>query len=234
MAIWAVTVGANMARAAGLHTPGKHYMARAANIRTYTEGRFDPVGQLDETVTPIDEMQRYAPGEYDSGDELPKDTSRLGLLVLPDDLTSERSELQTQPFHAAVGFASDAVADRDIWSMPVQQFRDAALRDAQSRVESHYNVDVALLDGCEPIAACVQWCQQHHLQGVVVLKPTQGPWAELCTPLTTRLRENGTPLLQVRRQWDKALHPHATKGYFTFKQQIPRLLKRWDHFETDK
>jgi deoxyribodipyrimidine photo-lyase len=43
---------------AGLHTPGKHYLARAENIEKFTLGRFDPAGQLDEKAQaiPLDQI----------------------------------------------------------------------------------------------------------------------------------------------------------------------------------
>jgi deoxyribodipyrimidine photo-lyase len=37
----------------GLHTRGKHYVARAENIARYTDGRYDPAGQLDENPAPL-------------------------------------------------------------------------------------------------------------------------------------------------------------------------------------
>ena len=40
---------------AGLHTRGKHYLARATNIRANTPGRFDPSGELDEAAAPLSE-----------------------------------------------------------------------------------------------------------------------------------------------------------------------------------
>lgn len=39
---------------AGLHTKGKHYLARAENIRIHTRGRFDPRGQLQRAHRTID------------------------------------------------------------------------------------------------------------------------------------------------------------------------------------
>ena len=39
---------------AGLHTRGKPYVARAENIRRYTDGRFSPQG-LDEAPAPLEE-----------------------------------------------------------------------------------------------------------------------------------------------------------------------------------
>ena len=40
---------------AGLHTRGKHYLARAENIARYTGDRFGPVGGLNENADPIEE-----------------------------------------------------------------------------------------------------------------------------------------------------------------------------------
>ena len=42
---------------AGLHTRGKHYLARAENIARYTDGHFDPRGQLDEQAGPLTEPE---------------------------------------------------------------------------------------------------------------------------------------------------------------------------------
>lgn len=42
---------------AGLHTPGKHYLARAENIRRFTNGRFDPYGELNEDAAPLHEPE---------------------------------------------------------------------------------------------------------------------------------------------------------------------------------
>ncbi|MBT8446195.1 MAG: hypothetical protein KJO38_03535, partial [Gammaproteobacteria bacterium] len=40
---------------AGLHTRGKHYVARADNIARYTQGRFRPDGQLHPDPAPVDD-----------------------------------------------------------------------------------------------------------------------------------------------------------------------------------
>ncbi|MGY9006925.1 MAG: FAD-binding domain-containing protein, partial [Alphaproteobacteria bacterium] len=40
----------------GLHTKGKTYLARASNIAKYTDGRFNPQGQLSSTADPLIEQ----------------------------------------------------------------------------------------------------------------------------------------------------------------------------------
>ena len=42
---------------AGLHTKGKHYLARAENIARFTEGRFNPTGQLNEGAEALVEAE---------------------------------------------------------------------------------------------------------------------------------------------------------------------------------
>ena len=44
----------------GLHTVGKTYLARASNIEKYTEGRFNPAGQLAEEAPALTEDQDYS------------------------------------------------------------------------------------------------------------------------------------------------------------------------------
>ena len=46
---------------AGLHTKGKHYVARAENIARHTGGRFAPHGALNEAPTPLQEPDPPAP-----------------------------------------------------------------------------------------------------------------------------------------------------------------------------
>ena len=44
---------------AGLHTRGKNYVARADNIARYTQGRYNPAGQLDEDPAPLSEAEPH-------------------------------------------------------------------------------------------------------------------------------------------------------------------------------
>jgi deoxyribodipyrimidine photo-lyase len=39
-----------------------------------------------------------------------------------------------------------------------------------------------------------------------------------------RLEAAGLRVAPARRGWDAAFWPHATKGFFAFKTQIPRLI----------
>jgi deoxyribodipyrimidine photo-lyase len=43
--------------------------------------------------------------------------------------------------------------------------------------------------------------------------------------LIPALEAEGISVLRVRRSWDSNAWPHATKGFFPFREQIPTLLQ---------
>ncbi len=82
---------------AGLHTPGKHYLARAENILRNTEGRFDPRGQLNESAVAMSESAsasesasdfepRRQPWRAPVQVSLPASDAATALLLTEDDL----------------------------------------------------------------------------------------------------------------------------------------------------
>ena len=52
-----------------------------------------------------------------------------------------------------------------------------------------------------------------------------GPVADALAQMVPGLAREGIALVQVRRAWDSAFWPHAKKGFFAFKEQIPSLLR---------
>ncbi|MFM2237578.1 MAG: hypothetical protein RL209_1612, partial [Pseudomonadota bacterium] len=51
-----------------------------------------------------------------------------------------------------------------------------------------------------------------------------GPVADLFAKFAPRLEREGIKLVQIRRSWDEKFWPHATKGFFPFKEKIPKIL----------
>jgi deoxyribodipyrimidine photo-lyase len=52
----------------------------------------------------------------------------------------------------------------------------------------------------------------------------RGPLYDWLTEATSALAAQGIVLAEWRRDWDSAIWPHATAGFFKLKQQIPRIL----------
>lgn len=129
----------------GLHSKGKHYLARASNIRRFTEGRFNPVGQLNENASALVDDNVFETQPFESVTSL-KDINfpslsccPAGLLVAPDDLSPESGELSETPFSSLCVFSGDDVLNTYNASPKVREFLSEAVDDAGERLSRHWD-----------------------------------------------------------------------------------------------
>ncbi|SIQ09636.1 MULTISPECIES: FAD-binding domain-containing protein [Acidiphilium] len=196
---------------AGLHTPGKHYLARAENIARYTNARFDPRGQLDETAESLTEEippPRPVPPVFDkpiNGD--------VALLLHDDDCDPGSLDLAGCTVRAVAGLAMPAPRATRGVAPPVAAFAHGAVEDALCRAERRFGVAAVRLDDSAAITA---WSSEHDLPVITPYAPV-GPVADALAVLPT-------PPRAVPRAWDRHFWPHATKGFFQLRQHIPAYL----------
>jgi len=201
---------------AGLHTPGKTYLATRENIARFTGGRFAPNGLAREAVAlpdappplpkpPPPAAQRPPPGSF-------------VLLVTPEDLDPEPGLLDENQTLAVV------VADDPGLSSGDRAFRftQGAARDAVERLASRLEVPVGLLPdlSAESLAAAAR---SAGLKRIVTPYAPVGPTATALARLAPALAQEGLEIVQVRRAWDDRLWPHARAGFFAFQKAIPAL-----------
>ncbi|MGI1663126.1 FAD-binding domain-containing protein [Palleronia sp. KMU-117] len=205
---------------AGLQTPGKHYIARAENIARHTGGRFDPRGQLDEAPRPLEgppppPRQPIAPGGW------PDPARRTGIVLTEDDLSPgfAVAGLQVAATLVVPGVGSRsplAVAPR------VESFTRGAIADALSRHAAQLG-EVTVLEAAEP-SALSDWARAQNLDQIVLPHVPTGPAADRLAPLLAEARGRGLDVVRVLRPYDAAAWPHATAGFFRFREAIPRLI----------
>lgn len=213
---------------AGLQTVGKHYLAQADNIHRFTDGRFDPTGQLAQDapplpptdspgLTPLKWPENPAPG--DSGGE-------RGLLLLGDDLHPESSPLATLDIATiATGWDHQQALDHRL-APAVVEFSRAAMADAGHRAAVHFNRPLTSLEPDHWVDSVLAWAGHNRLRTLCFNRPPVGLWQES----VARLRAAKPDSLQLEaavRPWDRSLWPHATAGFFRFRQQIPAAVARF-------
>jgi len=213
---------------AGLQTKGKIYLARASNIAQYTEGRFAETPQLvkDAAALPWDGLAELPLEPLLLGPAFLASAApagRTGLLLHPEDLFVEGSELSHWPV--------SAIGVLDTWSLEpgfqpearVAAWSSAALREAAERAARHYGAPVEFLSDRPQgtsLASTVQtFCSAHRFESLVTIAPMTGPWKDCLEELPQGL------LVKVRRGHDLALFPRARRGFFDFGRQIPNYLK---------
>jgi deoxyribodipyrimidine photo-lyase len=202
---------------AGLQTPGKTYLARAANISKYTEGRFRPEHQLAAHAAPVDGPPNPPRGEPPvSGSWAPG--RRTGLLLTEDDLAPGfLFEAGLAPEGTGVLLGDDARSPLAI-AEHVARFTEGAVTDTLSRFGARLGPVAGPWRGDDAIAAAADWAQG--FEQIVLPYPPTGPAAERVDRLAARI---DVPVIRVLRASDARAWPHATHGFFRFKDRIPKL-----------
>lgn len=203
---------------AGLQTAGKTYLATAENIARFTNGRFHPKG-LATSVTPLPitpaplAVPLIEIGQYDSN-------KPALLLVTHEDMAPET--LFNDPKQiAGVVIATD---DNFLWGDKARSFAGNGAEDICTRAAENY--------ACTPVMIPHLHAEQLlsisrtlKVKQIVTPYAPVGPVADALQEITLALASEGIQLVQVRRNWDTHLWPHANKGFFPFKEKLPATLQ---------
>jgi deoxyribodipyrimidine photo-lyase len=204
---------------AGLHTPGKTYLARRSNIERYVDRALltDVTGmeRLDDArvtaATLVDDANpARVPPEPLATRVVPSDR-RIGLWLHDDDLLPEVSELAScRPVAVGGWLVPDDGSDLR------EAHRLRALRDGLSRASSHFGCVAEGVDAAFTTDAVRAWANRHRLDEVVAFAPFVGPVRDASASMK---EATGVPITLVRRAWDRALLPFATGGFFGFREK---------------
>ncbi|KMO39626.1 deoxyribodipyrimidine photolyase [Methylobacterium tarhaniae] len=181
---------------AGLHTRGKHYLARRDNVRAFTEGRHDPAG-LDEGAACLDEA--VPPREVPPAPADPAPDGPVALFLHLDDLHPESLPLGG----ARVMRVGGLVASVEGAAERVRAADDAAMADALVRAGAHF--------GCPAGPVREGWAGD--LPVVTPFAPL-GPSAEALPAGCSR----------IRRVWDERAWPLSNRGYSRLRGAIPKVM----------
>jgi deoxyribodipyrimidine photo-lyase len=205
---------------AGIQTPGKPYVARADNIARYTDGRFDPRGQLDEAPLPLDappppQRRPVPPGGA------PAPGMRTGLVLTEDDLSP--GALIAGLDIAATAVVTGVAARSPLAVAPgVLAFTEGAIADTRARHGDRLG-EVTRIDAADP-EALRDWARTNGLAQIVHPWIPVGPAADTARPLLAAAGDAGIGVVPLLRPYDAASRPHATAGFFRFREAIPRLV----------
>ncbi|PJF08283.1 FAD-binding domain-containing protein [Pseudorhodobacter sp. MZDSW-24AT] len=207
---------------AGLHTPGKTYLAKAEAITTLSDGRYWPKGLATQDFPisgPANPPAGPCPqgGAWDHG--LP-----TALLLHEEDLSPDwLLNAGLRPLSTAFLLDPEARSPRPV-SPLIKDFLRQGVEDCIQR----HSADLASLHGPVhgpgAVDAVVAWARQTAALQVVTPFAPVGPVADLLTDLDQRLAAENIRLVRAMRPYDAALWPHATHGFFRFHQAARALV----------
>ena len=207
---------------AGLHTPGKTYLAKAANISEFTGGRFNPVGLATEAVA-LRERAHPAPRPPPVSQSWDPN-GRTGLLLTEEDLSPDfLFDAGLRPQATAM---YRATADRSPLSVAprVGNWVQAAMGDCGARWSDRLGWLSPVHEGEAGLLFLRDWALSEGLTQVVTPYAPIGPVAEHLVMLDRLLAPQGVRLVRVMRDWDATAWPRATHGFFQFRDVIPHLI----------
>lgn len=208
----------------GLQTVGKTYLARASNIKTYTEGRFslDPACLAPDAPPLPSRKPSPAPGLIQPG-QRPDPALPSVLLLHEEDLHAESWGLEAADIRAVIYPASPVARGNEALGEASVRFTQAALDDGAGRAAEHWSVKAIACDSADEVLAATRACGARQL---ITQRPQQGPVRDRFAELADSCDAAGVPLVSLTRDWDQAFHPYATKGFFKFKGAIETVFNQ--------
>ena len=210
---------------AGLHTRGKPYWAQAGNIATFTGGRFAPdradladVGEGLEATEP----EGLPPVQTLRDMAAPQPGVATAVLITDEDCSLDAlypgrfgicgaATLSASHLRSPLGVADHVAA-----------FEQGALADAAERAGGA----TARLRADRPDCLAA-WARQAGASQIVTAYVTRGPLRDWLDSAERHLAGEGITLCELRRDWDSAIWPHATAGFFKVKKKIPGILDQF-------
>jgi hypothetical protein len=215
---------------AGLQTVGKTYLATAQNIDFATEGRFRPRGLATQAIALEDDAPMPAPLGAPQAQRVP--AARAALLVHDDDLHAESFEgaLSAASVEVVAVASARGGQPRSPLNSPdraaplVAGFTAEALTDGRERAGAHYGAPVHALDTLTA-SDLLPWLQAHSVTSIVTPYAPVGPVRDSLDRLAADLAGEGVSVSRLLRPWDAQAWPHASRGFFPFREKIAFLLR---------
>jgi deoxyribodipyrimidine photo-lyase len=187
---------------AGLHTPGKTYLATHDNIVKNTDGRFDPKGLASSTFV-LPTNPNPAPKPIPNPDDWDRNLPSA-LLIHDDDVTP--SFILEQ---GLVPISSHAILTaHDHSPLLIAPMVTAFTRAALTSTGADHSTDA------------LAWALSTNVQQIVTPYAPVGPARDALDALETTLKPHDIRLARVMRDYDRRLWPHATHGFFRFREAI--------------
>jgi deoxyribodipyrimidine photo-lyase len=199
---------------AGLHTPGKTYLATADNISRNTYSRYRPEGLS--PVAPAPPTPRLPEPKSPPMPDVPRPgIPSLFLLteedLSPADLMMPGLDLRAVAVLTDVGGRSPLAV-----AVPVHRFTEGAIADALDRLGAG---DAPTFAG-NNLAGLLDFAVNQGVDQIVTAYAPTGPVAERLQQLSSLAIGKGITLVRCLRDHDRNTWPHATHGFFRFREAV--------------
>ena len=188
---------------AGIQTQGKHYLASEWNIKKFTNNRFNNI-KLNENAPPKVSEKTYSIVKQDFSN---KNIDDENLFIFENSLSFETTDFQNNKFKK-IYIISNKNENRSIkLSEKVIKFKALLIDDQKQRLENNsINCEVVDISEIKNIN-----------EKVIALYPTVGENLDY-------LNSNNLKIDFLYRKLDQYSWQYCNKGFFNFKNYIPKII----------
>ncbi len=188
---------------AGIQTQGKHYLASEWNIKKFTNNRFSNI-KLNENAPPKISEKKYSILKQDFIN--PENIDQNNLIIFENNLCFETSDFQNNKFKKFY-IVSNKNENRCIkLSEKVLKFKSLLIQDQEQRFKNQ-SIDCEVIDISEI----------KKIEKAVGLYPTVGENLDY-------LNSNTLKIDFLYRELDQNSWQYCNKGFFNFKNYIPKII----------
>ena len=198
---------------AGIQTIGKPYIARAENIKHFTDSRFYPKGQLHEDITlsPQNASHQKAIDLNFSKQRSITAIDNLGIVLNNNDLTlnQEFKDLNIN-YHTCLFKLKNG-------NPLINKFENDIFEDI---INNNNKIELV-----ETIENLLRWIELKKIKNLILPHETVGNEIFKNSSFLNQLSDKKVTYQFYAREWDINAFSYAKKGFFNFKKNIPYLLK---------
>ena len=188
---------------AGIQTQGKHYLANEWNIKKFTNNRFRNI-KLNETAPPKVSEKTYSIVKQDFSN---KNIDDENLFIFENSLSFETTDFQNHKFKK-IYIISNKNENRSIkLSEKVIKFKALLVDDQKQRLENN-SITCEVVDISEI---------KNINEKIIALYPTVGENLDY-------LNSNNLKIDFLYRKLDQYSWQYCNKGFFNFKNYIPKII----------
>ena len=194
---------------AGLQTKGKHYVAQAWNISKFTNNKYNNV-KLNENALPLLDKREYKLKPLNL--IMYNDETNESLLVFENELSLENQKLKNYK-NIYLALLSNEARKLKL-EQKVLDFKSNVINDQKKRLKQVQIVDENKLQSL-----------MEKIKSFDVLHPSIG---ENHSYLNNMRKKYHLKLNSILRDEDKFSWQFSNKGYFNFKNNIPKILSKFN------
>ena len=204
----------------GLHTKGKAYAARASNIEKFTNGQFNPSGQLVEDINPLTENIDHP---LVTLPQLDKSIQKDAVLLVTEEDCSPETSLETKDLEVEI-LPLYLEKKYPRWIQPnnsVRFFSNTAVQNACQRLGQ---LGVEKIDKTKWTDTILEASDRLGTKNIIIPKVPVGAVKSKLRKVKKNLAEHDIYIYEHYKNYDIYTWQHASKGFFKLKKQIPNIL----------